>query len=77
MITGWNDNKQSIGRWDKLDNYISLIELDCKNYNYRMVNTVYYDVDGEKLHEIDNPSPKTQNIPPESIVEKLFNKVCK
>jgi hypothetical protein len=71
------DNGLSIDGYDKLDNIVFLKEVECINNTYKIIKIVDYDGEGKILDDIDYPNPKTRQILPGSMGEKLFMKVCK
>jgi hypothetical protein len=61
---------------NKLYNIKVLYEINCKKNKYCLLSIVTYDEDGRVLYRNENLSSKVHYIMPESVVEKLKNRVC-
>ena len=70
------EQKLSKGDYNKLDHRITLHEIDCLKNTWKSVKFVDYSVDGEVLLNYDIPSPQTNLIIPDTIMDGLRRKVC-
>jgi hypothetical protein len=70
-----SDLEKSI-KYEHLDDYISLEKIDCKNRMKKTEASVDYDDEGHVLDQYTNKNSEWKNIPPESVMETLYNKVC-
>jgi hypothetical protein len=60
-----------------LYNYESVLwELDCKNRMKKMKKIIYYDDKGNILDDYTKANSQWENISPDSVINKLYNKVC-
>ena len=60
-----------------LYNYESVLwELDCKNRMKKMKEIIYYDDKGNILDDYTKENSQWENISPDSVINKLYNKVC-
>jgi len=70
-----NDLEKSI-KYKNWDHYISLNKFDCKNRKSKFEEIINYDDEGNILYQYTYKDSKWKIIPPETLTEELYNKVC-
>jgi hypothetical protein len=55
---------------------LSLRKIDCKKRLTNSEETIFYDNNGKVLNQITYENTKWESIPPQSIIEELYDKVC-
>jgi hypothetical protein len=71
--------KESLEKSKKYQHYeykMMLWKIDCKNRQGKREKTIYYDDKGKVLDHYTYSNSEWDSIPPESILEILYNKVC-
>jgi hypothetical protein len=63
-------------KYKKLDYSLSLSEIDCSKKRYRVLNLVYYALNGSVIDITDNFLAEWHSIIPDSVQETLFEEVC-
>lgn len=71
------NNKLPIDGYDKLDNQIFLLEVDCRNNTIMVIKTVSYDEQGKTLYNFEVPrNSSIRHVKPETMEETILKKVC-
>lgn len=70
-----NDLEKSI-KYKNWDHYISLKSFDCKNRKNKFEEIINYDDEGNILSQYTYKNNEWKSIPPETLTEELYNKVC-
>jgi len=61
-----------------LANSVSLIQINCTQMTYDVLNIAYYDSKGSVIISSEKPQDKTEEfVMPDSTTEKLYEIVCK
>jgi hypothetical protein len=71
--------KLNVKRYENLDYTLDLLKIDCFKKKYQILESIDYASDGSVLDSIDIPEflAEWSSIPPDSVIEGLFEKVCK
>jgi hypothetical protein len=70
------DQKLPVNGWDKLEDIITLEELDCKKKTTKMIQMTIRDNKGKVLDKWDYKNPEIEQTIPGSISETLLKTVC-
>jgi hypothetical protein len=62
IIQQKRDNKEPIDGWDKLEDIITLQELDCKKKTTKMIQMTIRDNKGKVLDEWEYKNPKIEEM---------------
>ncbi len=63
-------------RYENLSYSINSLEFDCGAKMVRFLSLAYYSKNGDVL-DLENPPEKWESIPPNSMFDALYKKVCK
>jgi hypothetical protein len=63
-------------RYEKLSYSINSLEFDCGAKLIHFLSMAYYSKNGDAL-DLENSPDKWESIPPNSMFDALYNKVCK
>jgi len=69
-------SKWNLTGFDKLDHIKSKFECNCRNKTYRIVESIYYDVNGEVIKDYNMPYVEWSNVVPESVGQQLYEFAC-
>jgi hypothetical protein len=71
-------NKLNVRGYEKLDHTLSLVKIDCFKKKYQILEVIDYASDGSVLESVDIPEflAEWSSIPPNSMIERLFEEVC-
>lgn len=56
---------------------LTLQDIDCKNKKQRFLSIIDYSKDGGVIYSGNEPNAGWNFVPPESLMEDLYRKVCK
>ena len=74
---GQSDMINLVGpRYENLSYSINSLEFDCGAKLLRFLSMTYYSKKGDVL-DLENPPDKWESIPPNSMFDTLYKKVCK
>jgi hypothetical protein len=63
-------------KYQHYDHNVNLWEIDCENRQFKIDTVIHYDDSGSILFNEKNTKTCRSNIPPQSIIENLYKKVC-
>ena len=64
-------------RYENLGYTLDLLEFNCVDKIFRLLEVTDYSKGGEVLNSIKDDTAKLRFIPPDSITEVLYKAVCK
>jgi hypothetical protein len=63
-------------RYENLSYSINSLEFGCEAKRIRFLSMTYYSKNGDVL-DLENPPDKWESIPPNSMFDALYKKICK
>jgi|GEM_PF-2095709 len=68
----------NVRKYEKLDQSLTLLKIDCFKKKYQVLEVIDYASDGSVLDRVDLPEflSEWSSIPPNSVIEGLFEEVC-
>jgi len=70
-----DDLEKSI-KYQNYEDQVTLWKVDCKNRYYKMEKSIDYDHTGIVLESITVKNNEWNSIPPDTLIEGLYNKIC-
>ncbi len=62
-------------RYETLNHSVNSLEFDCGTKLLRFLSMTYYSKNGDVL-DLENPPDKWESVPPNSMFDALYKKVC-
>jgi hypothetical protein len=70
------ENGYAVEGWDKWSYIVYLDEIGCTHKIYRTVNSSDYDSNGKVLEQSEYQDKRWSVIPPDTVENRLYDKVC-
>ncbi len=75
-LTDRTENGYPVEGWDKWSHIVYLDEFACTQKIYRTLNSIDYDSNGKVLEQSDYQDKRWMVIPPDTVENRLYDKVC-
>jgi hypothetical protein len=75
-LTDRTENGYAVDGWDKWSHTVYLDEFDCIHKIYRTLNSSDYDSNGKVLEQSEYQDKRWTVIPPDTVENRLYDKVC-